>query len=255
MSQGYSEFEFDLPEALLAKLIEEFAAISAAPLTDENLKTIPESQGVYQLFFGKTLVYIGKTDAEAGLKKRLIRHLSKIQHRVNLNPQDVSFKAIRVFVFTAVDLETQLIKHYDAITPVEWNSSGFGANDPGRQRDTTNYRDGHFDLLYPIDIDRPLSLTLPEKASAAEVLNVLKYALPYTFRFESAPGSSRKPHPELLGAVVIAGKNPVTAKSLLAEVVGQLGAGWQATKLPSTLILYKERKEYAQGEIIARSSL
>src|ERR1041385_6312831 len=135
MIAGYVDFEFDLPEALLAKLIEIFAGLNSAPLTAESIEPIPEAQGVYQLFLDGKLVYIGKTDAEAGLKKRLIRHSEKILHRTNLDPAKVSFKAVRIYVFTAVDLESQLIKHYNVISAVEWNASGFGANDPGRRRD------------------------------------------------------------------------------------------------------------------------
>lgn len=33
MTAGYVDFEFDLPEALLAKLIEIFAELASAPLT------------------------------------------------------------------------------------------------------------------------------------------------------------------------------------------------------------------------------
>ncbi|HEX3716854.1 MAG TPA: hypothetical protein VH595_02715 [Verrucomicrobiae bacterium] len=94
MISGYIDFEFDLPEALLAKLIEAFASIDSAPLMARNIKPIPEAQGVYQLFLGKKLVYVGKTDADAGLKKRLIRHCHKIQHRSNDTFLGSSFRRV-----------------------------------------------------------------------------------------------------------------------------------------------------------------
>jgi hypothetical protein len=253
MTAGYVEFEFDLPEALLTKLIEIFAALPSAQLTGENIEPIPEAQGVYQLFLNGKLVYVGKTDAEAGLRKRLFRHYGKIQHRRNLDPGSVSFKAVRVYVFTAVDLEAQLIKHYNATAPVEWNLSGFGSNDPGRRRDMTRYKDGHFDLSYPIDIDLPMDFVIGDNQKAADILFDLKQRLPYTFRFESAPDSARKPHPDLKEAITIEPLAPMTVRSVITAVLRQLPPGWQATKLPSTLILYKEQQNYPQGEVIARS--
>ena len=105
MTPGYVEFEFDLPEALLTRLINVFDGVESATLSKGNVDSIPEAQGVYQLFLDRSLVYVGKTDAEAGLRKRLERHALKVQHRRNLAPEQVSFKAVRIYVFTAVDLE------------------------------------------------------------------------------------------------------------------------------------------------------
>lgn len=129
MTAGFVEFEFNLPDALLASLINVFDKMSGAPLTPENVQKIPEAQGVYMLLMRGQIVYIGKTDAEAGLRRRLDRHAWTIQHRAGLTVAEVAFKAVRIFVFTAIDLETQLIRHY---APVPWNNSGFGSNDPGR---------------------------------------------------------------------------------------------------------------------------
>lgn len=109
MIPGYVDFEFDLPGALLARLVQVLDTLPPATLSREFLDDIPDAQGVYQLFLDAALVYIGKTDAEAGLRKRLDRHRLKIQHRNGLDPNRVAFKAVRIYVFTAVDLETQLI--------------------------------------------------------------------------------------------------------------------------------------------------
>lgn len=129
---GYKEFEFDLPEALLTSLVQVFGSMSGANLVIENVAEIPDEQGVYQLLLNDELVYIGKTDGDAGLRSRLTRRCT-IQHRNNLEVENVTFKAIRVFVFTAVDLETQLIRYYSQTSPVRWNNKGFGSNDPGRK--------------------------------------------------------------------------------------------------------------------------
>lgn len=254
MTPGYVDFEFDLPEALLARLIDVLDGMEGAALAHGYLGSIPEAQGVYQLFLDDELVYIGKTDAEAGLRKRLERHASKIQHRSTLDPARVSFKAVRIYVFTAMDLESQLIRHYGGPARVAWNGSGFGSNDPGRERDTTTYKKGHFDALYPIDIDRPLDLSPPDSTSVAEALAALKNALPYVLRYEGASPRSRGPHPDLEDAMVsIAGLAPITARNFIETVIRQLPSGWQATQMPSHVILYKEDRTYPHGSVIARS--
>lgn len=158
--RGYTEFEFDLPGALLTRLIEVLDALDAAPLDVANLLGIPEEQGVYQLLLDDRVVYIGKTDAEAGLHKRLSRHARKIIHRVGLDPRRVSFKTVRIFVFTAMDLESDLIRHYGGVKALDWNGSGFGSNDPGRERDTTKIDSKNYDATFPIDIDRETAFAI-----------------------------------------------------------------------------------------------
>ena len=133
--QGFKEFEFDLPSALLRDLIHLLDEMPSGVLSIANTQQIPEVQGVYQLLCDDDLVYIGKTDAEAGLRTRLSRHAGKILHRPSLAGNVVTFRAARILVFTAMDLETQLINHYRGRAgAVAWNGSGFGSNDPGRQR-------------------------------------------------------------------------------------------------------------------------
>ncbi len=67
---GFRECEFDVPSALLEQRVAVCGAMDTAPLNQETTSRIPEAQGVYQLFLRDQLVYIGKTDAEAGLKGR-----------------------------------------------------------------------------------------------------------------------------------------------------------------------------------------
>ena len=253
MTAGYVDFEFDLPGALLSRLVEVLDGMDSATLNAGNISEIPEAQGVYQLLLENGLVYIGKTDSEAGLSRRLSRHHSKIQHRIGLEPEGVSFKAVRIYVFTAVDLEAQLISHYGG--EVEWNGSGFGSNDPGRERDTSRYREGHFDLKYPIDIDRVLGLDLPNSLTAAQVFTGLKTTLPYVFRFQGEGPRSRRPHPDLVDALVsIPETSALSVRQMMETTVPRLPAGWRATKLPSHIILYKnDTRQFPSGEEIARS--
>ncbi|MGB0695753.1 MAG: GIY-YIG nuclease family protein [Rhodospirillaceae bacterium] len=250
---GFKDFEFDLPRALLHSLVQEFEGVQPAPLTATAVAEVPETQGVYQLFKDGQLVYIGKTDADSGLNRRLTRHAQKILFRQALSPEQVSFKAIRVYVFTAMDLETDLIRHFGGVASLAWNGSGFGSNDPGRERDTTRVKDSNFDALYPIDIDREITWTGPDGGPVSVVLGALKEHLPYTLRFEGARGRSRQPHPDLAVAEMPAFAGPVTVRSLMAGVVSVLPSGWQATALLGYVILYKERWDYPQGAVIARA--
>ncbi|MEX2650389.1 MAG: GIY-YIG nuclease family protein [Alphaproteobacteria bacterium] len=254
MTPGYVEFEFDLPEALLARLIKTLNKMSGASLAPANLVGIPEVQGVYQLLLDNDLIYIGKTDAKAGLRKRLERHSRKIQMRRGLDPARVTFKAVRIYVFTAIDLEKQLLKNYGGTPVVRWNGSGFGSNDPGKKRDRTTYKKNHFDIVFPIDIDLPLSFSLVSEKSASDILNSLKDALPFLLRFEQIETKPKTPHFDLSRtAIVFETERLWTARTLIEHIVAQLPAGWQAIKLPSHMILYKEDQAYPQGEVIARS--
>lgn len=250
MTQGYYEFEFQLPEALLSQIVEQFERAEPGVLLAENLATIPDAQGVYQLLYKGELVYIGKTDAEAGLRARLERHARNVQHRLNMNAEDVTYKALRVFVFTAMDLESQLIAHYGK-GAAGWNGSGFGANDPGRERDTTRAKENHFDLVFPLDLDRPLNVDLSTASTVGDALFKVKNAVPYTFRFETV--TRRRAHEDLASAALPALPVPLTMRGFLTAVVSALPAGWQATLLPGRVILYNEDREYPQGEIIGRS--
>lgn len=252
MSPGYREFEFDLPGALLDHLVRALDELEQAPLNTASLAVVPEAQGVYQLFLDGQLVYIGKTDAESGLFRRLTRHSTKIFHRSGLDPARVSFKAIRIFVFTAMDLETQLIKHYAGEGGTKWNGSGFGSNDPGRNRD--NSAPGIFDREFPIDIDFQLDADFSGTKSAAAVAAQLKQVLPYTFRFQTEPPRSRTSHPELVNTQVTMPAGTMTARRVLEELVRQLPPGWQATALSAVLILYRENVDtYPQATVLARS--
>jgi len=251
VSSGYADFEFDLPDALLTHLIRVLDGLETAPLTAARLADIPDAQGVYQLFLDGELVYIGKTDAEAGLRKRLERHAFKIQHRRNLDPGQISFKAVRIFVFTAIDLETQLIKHY-ARGGTRWNNRGFGANDPGRRRDWTRVRQTNFDAVYPIDLDRDLGQDFSEAHAASDVVVLLKQLLPYTFRYEL--GSGRRPALTLMETQVVMPREAKTARSVIVALVKQLPPGWQATSFLHQIILYRERvDDYPDAIVLARS--
>lgn len=256
--EGFTEFEFDLPRALRTDLIDLLDTMKPASLQVDITSQIPEAQGVYQLFYDDKLVYIGKTDAEAGLRTRLGRHARKILHRPTLTGA-VKFKAVRIMVFTAMDLETQLIDHYQDATNAEvsWDRSGFGSNDPGRERETTNRSPEGFDAQHPISIDLEANIMPAGPITVAAALAVLKTALPYTLRYETlrnAEGRAQRhrPHPELVNATANIPPGPHTVRGLMLLLLGALDSTWQATSFASHVILYKESRQYRYGEVLQK---
>jgi len=256
MMDGFKEFEFDLPRALKAELIGLLDAMETGPLQPAVTTEVPEAQGVYQLFYEGALVYVGKTDAEAGLRTRLARHARKILHRPTLTGA-VRFKAVRIMVFTAMDLETQLIKHYRALNngAAVWNGSGFGSNDPGRERETTNRQPEGFDDQHPINIDILGEYLTPGTVTVAAALAALKAALPYTLRYETLRNERGRaqrgqPHADLLAASVTIPPTPHTVRGLMQTIRNELGVDWQATAFASHVILYKENRPYQYGTVL-----
>lgn len=252
-ASGFRSFEFDLPAALLVQLIQVLDGMEAGPLLPAHVaEEVPEAQGVYQLFHNGKLVYIGKTDAESGLRHRLARHALAILSRHRLDVAEMSFKAVRVLVFSAMDLETALIRHYrEEGSPSAWNGSGFGNNDPGRQRDMTALREDGFDANYPINIDLPIDVTdLGQPKPIFDLLAQISSRLPYTLRHEKTAAAR-----DILKDVVVSLPGPsLTVREIMCAVTAPLPAGWQATRLPGRVILYRERQDnYPGAEIIARS--
>lgn len=248
MPEGYGEFEVDIAALMRSSLPAYFDDLNAVPLLPENINEIPhQAQGAYLLFLNETLVYIGKTDAQAGFRSRLTRHFHNIQHRSRLEPSEVSFKAVRVFVFNMFDLETILIEEYTRSTGLRpiWNTSGFGSNDPGHRRE--NQDPALFDVRHPVDIDRQIEAVEPGTHDILAVLLKLKDSLPYTLRFESdGPGkhSWRQGHADMRGNAVEIAPGPQTTRSIIQAVLDAMGSEWQATVLPNRVILYKEDTTY-----------
>ncbi|WP_411001451.1 GIY-YIG nuclease family protein [Paenibacillus sp. TH7-28] len=243
LTPGFDEFELDLELAFKRDLPPFIDKVEAAPLTYDNVAAIPvKKNGVYLLIQDNKVMYVGKTDSQAGFQNRLTRHATHIQHRKNLDPESISFKAIAIPVFKNADLENMLIQHYNA----PWNYSGFGSNDPGKQRDTQE--PANFDKQYPIDIDIPLSFIPSGTYVCLELLKVLSANLPYTFRFE------RKAYQDELEIPITVPIENITVKELLTLILNQLPVGkWQATVLLGRVILYRELKNYPFHQLITYS--
>ncbi|WP_159094732.1 GIY-YIG nuclease family protein [Stenotrophomonas sp. ESTM1D_MKCIP4_1] len=227
-----------------------------ATLSESNITAMGisgDGQGVYQLFYKGELAYIGKTDLEAGLRKRLLRHANKISSRKNIEKKDVKFLSLRVYVYSAMDLESSLIAYYKKQkTPAFWNTSGFGSNDPGRQRDTSGVKESHFDSLYPIDLDWSVGEALIESKTIADALIILKKNTPYLIRFET--NRKKAPHADLANCAAPQFNKNESVGSALLKISRSLGAKWQITALPGYVIVYREKREYAHGTVIKYTS-
>lgn len=250
VATGFVAFELDLMKAVMDQLVPSLDALTGAPLTLANAADLPDAQGVYLLIHDGQVRYVGKTDAEAGLRTRLVRHVRKFEQRGNVKPDDVMFKAAQVLVLTAIDVESRLIAHYAA----EWNGSGFGSNDPGRERETTNKPDQGFDARFPIDIDLPIEILPTGTMTVHAAIMRAKIALPYTFRYEVTGKGSHafrtKPHPDYVDTQVTLHPPPTTTRAFLRAIVAALPPGWQATQFVSHVILYKEARNYVHGKPI-----
>lgn len=256
MTRGYSELEFDLPSALLSAILERLDTIEPGPLTAEAIAELPEEQGVYALYLKVPfrLVYIGKTDSDAGLKHRLMRHARKLIGRQNIGPGDVEFRAIRLFVFTAMDLERSLIDHYGGVSTIPWNNSGFGSNDPGVERDTTKYKADHWDSQYPIILDKCYVELDVGHCSVSDVMRELKAGLPFLLRYERPSRARSSFHPDFESAKVVINNKHMTTRATLEMVMKALPKGWHATALPSHIIVYKDDlRRFPSGQLISLS--
>lgn len=243
---GYAEFELDIPEVMRHELPKYFDGLKAEPLTENAVAEIPlNAQGAYMLFLDESLVYVGKTDAQVGFRNRLLRHFHNLQHRQNLDPGRVGFKAVRIFVFSNFDLETMLIEEYEKRSGrPSWNYSGFGSNDPGRNRETQE--SAKFDIDYPVDIDRPIDFIKPGDQGLVEAVGALKAGLPYLFRYDTDGRNYRLGHQEMEGLTINIPVGRMTTRLVLNLILGALSPEWQATVLPNRVILYKEDKIYGQ---------
>ncbi|MBM2711061.1 GIY-YIG nuclease family protein [Mesorhizobium caraganae] len=242
---GYSEFELNIPAVLRAELPKYFDDMAASALTEENVRAqIPDgAQGAYLLYLRDALVYIGKTDSKAGFRNRLIRHLNFVQHRRNLDPVDVRFKAVRIFVFSNFDLEAMLIEEYTrhrGARPV-WNYSGFGSNDPGRRREGQD--PAVYDLEFPVDIDQEVPFLKPGAQPLLSAMLALKDGLPYIFRYDTAGEHWSRGHHLMRDRMVTVPEGRMTTRLALKLFLGALPDGWRATVLPNRVILYPERDD------------
>ncbi len=260
---GYDEFELDVEKVLREQLPPFFDDVQPATLTPENIQLLPpRAKGAYLLLRDGVEVYAGKTDARHGFRNRLERHHYSIQHRRGLDSESVSFKAIRIWVFSALDVENLLINELKnrRAGVLAWNFSGFGSNDPGRKREGQKPAD--FDLEFPIDVVRPLPFMSAGEYTIHDVLQALKNGLPYLLRFQTGEGLAHSGHDEYRDRDVRLPTSGMSALEVMKIIVNGLpDDSWQATIFPSRIILYKKKEDFEfasyiirKGEVIEKSS-
>lgn len=235
--QGYGEFELDVEQVLREKLPVFFDSLEQTPLTLEHVEALPErSKGAYMLFRGDDPkpVYAGKTDTTHGFRDRLARHAWTVQGRQNLDPAEMRFKAVRILVFAALDAEAILIREMRARMSgaLAWNNSGFGSNDPGRNRD--GQQPAKFDREFPVDINFPVPDFLDESLPIPQALDALKQRIPYLLRHGGLPND--RVMPALHG--------DKTVRGVITAAMSALPTGYQATVLHGRIVVYQETREY-----------
>ena len=84
-------FDFDLDRGIRSQVVEK---LESSPLFTLGKGVGPQASGIYALYFGNTLVYIGKaskgtTKSKRTLRARLSEHVSKISGRQNISLSDL----------------------------------------------------------------------------------------------------------------------------------------------------------------------
>jgi hypothetical protein len=242
----HAPFDLDLALALKEQLVEAFDRLDVGPFDDVSIGQIAKKQGVYKLFYNGGLVYVGKSDV---LQRRLGEHLTKIKGRHNISPKEMGFKCLYVGPnWTTLAPEDALIKYFKAKGEgqCEWNGNGFGPHDPGRERETTGKPAEGFDATYPIRHDWPCDWIDAGEWNVLKLLISLKDGLPFLLRYEAEAKSYRKGHRDQREATVKIPAKGMPADKMVALVAAAM-PGWQATRFPSHLILYKEARKYDNG--------
>ena len=194
-------------------------------------------------------MYVGKTNKS--LSGRLSNHLRKLSGRVDMDPTRIGFICLYVDEdLDAASPEKLLIKKYKTVDEAPWNTMGFGNKDPGRNRDRTLVKAGHFDAKYPIDLDRTVHDLDLDEQSVGNLLKDVKAKLPYNLRFET----KKKIKSELVDTRITVTSAQLSARDIMKLVIAALPAGWQATALPGYLILYRETANYRSATTFWRKS-
>ena len=256
---GFVEYEIDIEKILRVDLPSVLKMVEMAPLIPSAIKALPiGAKGAYVLYENGLPVYAGKTDTRHGFRDRLLRHASTIQHRHNLDPASMHFRAIRILVFSNFDVEAILINEMRKIDPsaLSWNDSGFGSNDPGHNRETQ--KSANFDKQRPVDIDRPLDMVATGAHPLLPLLIAMKDHLPYTFRYKTDLIGKKSAHYRTghidqrdADPIEVLNNEIVTLRFLMRKVLAALPIGWRVTVFPDRVILYKETTIYPEAlEII-----
>ncbi|MGC2374480.1 MAG: Eco29kI family restriction endonuclease [Solirubrobacteraceae bacterium] len=239
-----ADFKLSISRALTDQLRDALHQLEPASLMAEHLDKIEPRQGVYQLYLGGDLVYVGS--ASASLRDRLTEHMWKVAGRQNIAADEVQFTCLYVDEdLTVLAPEERLIRVFQDEGSCAWNGMGFGLHDPGRNRDSTVLRDNHFDLAYPIRLDWVCEGIAAGTYTVLDMLAGLKRELPYNFRYKNDAAARS----EYAFVSVDVPDDNMTALALFELIAAALPA-YQITSLPGYVIMYKESGSYPQGHVI-----
>lgn len=232
------EFRLSITRALADQLAEGLSALEPDPLDPAYIAPVDPKPGVYQLYEEGTLVYVGKAQTSEPLPKRLRQHYEKLSGRQRVGR--MTFTCLYVHEdMHAVSPEQLLITKYKAEGTAAWNFMGFGSKDPGKERDTTNIDDDHFDAVHPINLDFVCSEITAGDYVVADLLGRVKRSLPFLFRYERAQF-----HKDLKVEVL---ENAPTADDLFATLgttIAKADHQWRITALPGYVIMYPKDGPY-----------
>ncbi|GAA4017714.1 hypothetical protein GCM10022384_70230 [Streptomyces marokkonensis] len=230
-TQYHKDFTLSITKALGDQLAKALKGLDRAPLAEENLARLKEKPGVYQLYLNDEFVYVGKADKS--LPARLRNHLRKISGRRNISLEEMAFSCLYVAEdFSALAPEQLLITHHKGQGDIPWNNNGFGNKDPGRQRDSTVLKRNHFDVLFPIDLDRPVEGLQAGETTLHTLLESIKTGLPYNFRYgKVAEFKTRRVHVPADG---------MTADEVFRLISAEIPTKWQVTALMGYVIMYDD---------------
>jgi hypothetical protein len=247
----YARFDFDLAAAVTEQLIAAFDGLAVGPLIQSLINEIDTEQGVYQLYLGNRLMYAGKADDS--LPKRLGEHRWNLSGRKNIDMGQLGFKGLIIHKNWATSVhESILIRHYREKGFCEWNLTGIGNHDPGRNRENTVTPEEHFDTMYPIKEDFVPDGIDARDWNARELLIQMKDALPFIFRYEAT--HYRTGSPKYNERTVTIPRTGMNITELLTQIVNSFPDGWQATFFPGRVIMYEESGEYTHATKVIRKA-
>ena len=246
-SDGCGLFEFDIATPLFEQMCVDFDLLAPVPLDESHLAEVAERPGVYGLHHRGELVYVGKADGSA--RTRLRKHRKQLHGRFGIAQEDVSFRCLHfAYTWDPFQPEAHMVEKYDP----SWNNSGFGPNDPGRQRDRTNLKDTHWHVRFPLDPDFACPGIPAAQYDVLELLREVAKQAPYWVRFQGNR-ESRSDQERLLyeaaqadfaaAKIVTVPADDMSVRELLLLAIQALPnpEEWQLTQLPSHLLLYREK--------------
>ena len=240
----FDHFRFSLPRAVTEQLVERLDQMQPTPFNLDAIKQLSDfqekervTQGVYVIYILDKAVYAGKA---RDLAERLEQHFEKLRGRKGIKLNEVGIKGLLLDENWSTSAnEDLIIKHFKDRGQCQFNGSGFGPKDPGKNRDGSE--PSRFDMEFPINEAYPID-GVQEKLTIGEALAQLKAQLPYLFRY-SVSASESAMTVDLTGV-------PRTAQEIAVQIAKTLGESWQLMRFKNGFTLYKGSQSYAHGEKI-----